>query len=119
MANVRRNYVAIEDFVVTTELAVTENSTAHDRAVVRGLGSQRHALGVHSIEARAIEEFCHDREISVATEQLGAAAHDRARVLCDRALGTRTKWHCASDRSTWAHATEASCRDINFSVVID
>ena len=32
LAMVRRIYVATEDFLVTTELATTESSVAHDRA---------------------------------------------------------------------------------------
>ena len=40
LACVERSYVMTEDFIVATE-----NSIAHDRAEVRGLGAQRHALG--------------------------------------------------------------------------
>ena len=36
-----RNYVATKTICVATELAATENSTSHDRAGVRGLGSTR------------------------------------------------------------------------------
>ena len=55
LAKPRRNYVAIETIYVATELAGRENSIAHDRIGVRGLGAQRHALGMHYIEARATE----------------------------------------------------------------
>ena len=41
----------------------TKNYVAHDRAGMRGLEAQRHALGMHSTEARAIEEFCRDPRI--------------------------------------------------------
>ena len=53
LAKTRRNYVVTETICVSTELAATENSAAHNRDGVQGLGTQRHALGAYPIEARA------------------------------------------------------------------
>ena len=53
---------------VAIELVTIENFSAHDRAGVRGLGAQRHALGAHLTEVLAIEEFCQDREFSIITD---------------------------------------------------
>ena len=66
-----------ETICVAIELAMIENSAAHDKASVQGLGAQRHALGTHSTETFVTEEFCRDREFSVATNFTQLFCRDR------------------------------------------
>ena len=77
MAKVRRNYVATETICIATELVKTENYAAHNKARVRELGAQRHALGLHSTKTRETEEFCRDREFSVTTDFTQLFGSDR------------------------------------------